>query len=351
MAEAFERADRCGISRIRICAAGGQHAAGECGVVAAAVLRVEHHAGIEQQSLILGILPVKAQQREDGLRIGFLGTQRMHDKAFAVKMLPLDLIGRRHDDGQPRDHGDRDAHFIFDGLGFAFVVVRIQRQHRPRHFVHDIVGGCLRDHVNDKAVRQLAVFRNQRPEFGQLLHGRQLAEQQKICGFLVAETALPFDGVNQIRDLVAAVDQLAGNRLHFALVKHIAVDVADLGDARDDARAVGFSQAAVDLIFLIQRRVQCGGFPQPDTQLFDVIRIAHACVPFLRKICFSGNLHSFLLYCFSGVLSSILHAGSARRHFPPEEFYRALPVFTRHAADRGFFGAPAPLMRAALILR
>ena len=64
--------------------------------------------------------------------------------------------------------------------------------------------------------------------------------------------------MHKIGDLVAAVDQLAGDGLELALVEHIAVDIADFCNARDNAGAVRAAQSAVDLIFLVERGVKCG---------------------------------------------------------------------------------------------
>ena len=66
----FEGGQRCGHTGVGVGSRGGDHMGGKGGVVAAAVLRVEHEADIQNVGLPEGVGGVGAEQREDVLRCG-----------------------------------------------------------------------------------------------------------------------------------------------------------------------------------------------------------------------------------------------------------------------------------------
>ena len=78
-----------------------------------------------------------------------------------------------------------------------------------------------------------------------------MPEQQKVGSLLIAVAAFADAILYQLADIDAAVGQLP---LYWGLLpfaEHIAVDVADLGQASQHAGAVAVAQAALDTVFFI----------------------------------------------------------------------------------------------------
>ena len=224
---------------------------------------MEHEQRIEQMRLLRGILPVGAEHREDGLRRALLGAQGVHEEGLVIEMLALDLVGIDHQDRHPRDQGDGRPHLGLEGSVLAVVlVVGIQREHGACELVHDVVGRRLHHHIHHEAGRKWAVHGEIVVEGLELVGCRELAEEQQIDRLLIAEAAVLLRALDEVADVVAAVDQLAGDRLHLALIDHIAVDVTDVGDACEHARPIGTAQTALDMELGIQRLVDARIFAQ-----------------------------------------------------------------------------------------
>ena len=85
-----------------------------------------------------------------------------------------------------------------------------------------------------------------------------MTEEEEESSLLVAEAVLRLDICDEVVDIVAAVDELTGYRLTLALVHYIAVNVAYIGDAGNDAGTVAVAQTALDVIFFIEVRLYSG---------------------------------------------------------------------------------------------
>ena len=74
-----------------------------------------------------------------------------------------------------------------------------------------------------------------------------MAREQQVHKLLVTEAALAGSALDQVVDAVATKRQTTLAGFLVAFVHHVAVDVGDLGDAGNHARAVGVAQAALDV--------------------------------------------------------------------------------------------------------
>ena len=137
----------------------GEHPGGEGGVVAAAVLCVEHHAQVQKPGLFMSELPVRAQRVQNGLRCGMPRLVRMEKHTLLIKVPPLHLVGIGHDGGHPGNQGNALPHIVLQRLVIRVVIVRVQRQHRAGQLVHNVLGGRLDDHVFGEIFGQLPVFK------------------------------------------------------------------------------------------------------------------------------------------------------------------------------------------------
>ena len=78
VARALERADSRGVGGVRVGSRRGQHAAGEGGVVAAAVFGVQHEHHIEQHGFVVSERHAAAEDLQDGLGGGKAGRRVRH---------------------------------------------------------------------------------------------------------------------------------------------------------------------------------------------------------------------------------------------------------------------------------
>ena len=245
---------------------------------------MQGHEGIQQMGFLLGILPVVPQQGQYGLGGVFLRPEGVHNHAFPVKVAALYLVCGSHDHRQLGNQADGGAQLVFDAPAFALRVIGVQRQHGPGHFVHDVVGGRLEDHIHHEIIRQ-GPAGGQVPGKGiQLLPVGQLPQQQQIDGFLKAEAVFLLRVGNQVVDLIPPVDELSGDGVDFPLVDHIAVYVADLGDAGNDAGAVAAPQPPLYMEPVVQLGLNPGAGDQLVAQGLEIhhifILLVHGMPPF-----------------------------------------------------------------------
>ena len=251
---ALERADAPGVRGVGVGAARGEHARRERGVVAAAVLGVQHEHDVEHARLLRRPLHVVTEHVEHRLGSGQAGQRRVDVHCRRrVLVLARGQVREHGDAGQAAQHLHGDLHLVLgvDDVGFGGAVHRVEHEHRAGHHVHDVFGREVHDEVVDEAARQVAVRVDRRAEALELGGRRQVAREQKVCDFLVAGTPFGNCPVHQVLDVVAANRQasLVGN-LH-AFVGEVAVYVRNGGDAGDDARAVCVSQAALDVEMVV----------------------------------------------------------------------------------------------------
>ena len=75
-------------------------------------------------------------------------------------------------------------------------------------------------------------------EVQQLAFGRKRAAEEKIAYFFKAEPVLALEPEKQVENIIAAIGQPSVNGLALAFVEHVAVDIAQLGNACQHACAV-----------------------------------------------------------------------------------------------------------------
>ena len=97
---AFQRADGRADGRIGVRAGAGQHAAGEGRAVAAAVVRVDEQAEVEQTRFLVGELLVGAVGAQNMLRRALALGGQVEVHAGPVIDAALDLVGVHHHRGQ-----------------------------------------------------------------------------------------------------------------------------------------------------------------------------------------------------------------------------------------------------------
>ena len=88
----------------------------------------------------------------------------------------------------------------------------------------------------------------------------QLAEEQQVGGLLEAGLALGDEAVDEVVDLDAAVEQLAGRGHELVALGRGAHDVADAGESGEHALAGLVAQAALDVVLDVEARVDRAAF-------------------------------------------------------------------------------------------
>ena len=257
---ALERADGAGVGRVGVGAAGGEHAAGERGVVAAAVLCLQHEHDVEHVCLVVGVCVVGTQGVQNGLGGGETGTRAVPHHVAAVVAL-LDGVVRKHGDARhARDEAERGVHLVLEPGVVGRGVGGVEMKHAAAQHVHHVFGGAREDVVVHEAAGQVALVVEQARERGEVLPGGQVAREQQVHKLLVAEAALACGALDQVVDAVTTKRQATLAGFLVAFVHHVAVNVGDLGDAGDHARAVGVAQAALDVGALELMRVDAVRF-------------------------------------------------------------------------------------------
>ncbi len=89
-------------------------------------------------------------------------------------------------------------------------------------------------------------------ELVELVPVGKLAEEQQVGGLLEAGLALGHESVDEVVDLDAAVQQLAGRGHELVALGRGADDVADAGEAREHASAGLVAQAALDVVLDVE---------------------------------------------------------------------------------------------------
>jgi len=226
-------------------AGGGHAAAGEGGVVAAAVVGVEHQHHVQDVGFLVGVALVRAHHAQEVLRQGQLRLRIVDIQRVAQQVVPHDGIGVGHDKRHPRHDLHRLAQHVGGGSVVGAGVVGIQGQHAPGQLVHEIVGRSLEDNVLGEADGQISGLGQQSLEAVKLGLVGQLAQQQKIHGLLIAEGAGFQVCLHNVRGIDASVIKLARHWDALAVYNGVALHAAHARDADDDAGAVGIAQAAL----------------------------------------------------------------------------------------------------------
>ena len=253
---AFERAERRRDAGIGVRTRGRHEARGERGVVTAAVLRVDDEREIEHAHFQIGVLAVYAQHVQDVGRGGKRRYGIVYEKAVAVRtVIGVRLIAVY------REHGERGyepqalTQNVVERKVVRLGVVSVEREHRTRHGVHDIVTGRFHDDVAEESGRQMPVYAQKIVEVLDLGVGGKLPEEQKVYDLLEAASAVPYHVLDYVLDVVAAIIQFARARRELAVDDRVGLDVSYFGQSRADAAAVGRPKPSVNLVFRIKSGV------------------------------------------------------------------------------------------------
>ncbi len=213
------------------------------------MLRVDHQTAVEQNGFLAREQSVRTNQAENIFRCGVVGVRHVQIHRRIVEVTALRLIGVGNDNREFCDQVDGLPHDIFQTGVIRIGIIGIQSERRYGQLVHNINAGGAHNHVLGEAVRQGAFLREQARKGIELLLIGQAAGEQQIRSFRKTEPVLRVKAVEQIVQIVTAINQTALNRLDLALVHHITVNVGDAGNAGENACAVRVAQTALDAVF------------------------------------------------------------------------------------------------------
>ena len=242
VAGALQGAQCCGQRRVGVGAGGGDHAGGEGGVVAAAVLCVQQQRHVQHAGFQCGVLHVRAQHPQEILGRGKLRVRAVDVHAAILFVVVVGVVAVHRQHGEDACQLDALAQHVGGGKVCGQRVVGGQGQHAAGHGVHDVVAGCLHDDVAGEVGGHGAALAQHAAELVQLFLGGQLAEQQQVARFLKGEAAA-CRAADKVLDVVAAVKQLAVGGLLDAVHILEGADIGDIGQARQHALAVFVAQA------------------------------------------------------------------------------------------------------------
>ena len=243
----LQRAHGAGDGAVAVGTAGGHGAADVGGVVAAAVLSVDHEHQVEEAGFVVGEGVVLAEHPQEVLCHGELRVGIVDIEGVVIVVVALGGKGVGDDGGEPRHQLDGLAHEVLGGEIIGTVVVGVECQNAARQLVHDILAGGAEDHVLHEALGQLPRLEEHILKLIQLLPGGELAHQQQEHHLGEAEGLVLAMGFHNIFHADAAVVQLAGGGHALAVLDGVALDRADVGDAQQDAGAVCIAEAALDV--------------------------------------------------------------------------------------------------------
>ena len=215
------------------------------------MLGVEDHAQVQHLGLLLGEAVVVADGVEEVLGEGEPLLGPVEVEGVVVEVVALGGVGVGHDHGAPGHQLEGLAELVLQGVVLGGVVIAVEGQDAPAQPVHDVPARRLEDHVLGEVHRQGTELGENGVEVGELLPGGQGAEEQEVGGLLEAEAALGGEAVDQLLHVDAPVDEPALHGDALTVLDVVALDVADLGDARHNAGAVGVPEPPLDVNVLI----------------------------------------------------------------------------------------------------
>ena len=210
-------------------------------------------AQVQQAGLLLGVLIVPADGVEEILGQGQVVLRPVEVQTLVVEVVALHGEGVGHDGGAAGDELHGLTHLVFNAVVVRIAVIGVQGQHRAGQLVHHIMAGGGQNHVLGEPVGQSAVLRQDAGEALQLPPGGQRAQQQQIGGLLKTEAVLAHKAADQVLHIDAPVNQPAGHGGLLPVLDVVALDIADLGDSRQHAGAVGVAQPALYIEPLVKR--------------------------------------------------------------------------------------------------
>ena len=248
VAEALQRAHGGGDGGIEVRPGGGEDPAGEGGVVAAAVLRVEDHAKVQKLGLVVVEFRVLAQGVEEVLGHAQIRPGPVEVKAVLVEIMPLGGVGVGHDGGRPGHHAEGLEELVLQRHVLRLAVVGVEGHDAALQLIHNVLVGGAENHILTEIAGELAPLGHEILELRQLGSRGQLAEEQQVHRLLKAKAVLGNALADEVLDADAPVEKLALLRDLLPVHQVVAVHVADGGDAGHHAGAVGVPQTPHDAL-------------------------------------------------------------------------------------------------------
>ena len=248
----FERADGTADRGVQIGPCRTHNDIGKSGVVAAAVIRVDHQDRVEDRCLPLRKLPVASEHVKNVLCDGILGSGVVDDQRLPVKMVHLGKIGIAPDGRELGHEVNALEQSLIDILRIRILSVIIKRDRTGLKLVHQIPGRSLQNIICEEIRGKIVAGGDTFLEIIKLGAVGKVSEQQEKYCLFVAEMALPV--LEQILNAVAPVDQVAfaGDDVPF-LVLCVSYYIADFGQADPDAGTVFISKSFLDIVLPEER--------------------------------------------------------------------------------------------------
>ena len=263
----------------------GDHARGECRVVAAAVLHMKYQRKVEHARLERRKALVRTKHAQKVLRRREVGIGVVYVKAVVVDEVVVRVIAV---DSQHREHAHQPkalAYHVVDADVVKLLVIARKREHAALQTHHHILARRLEDDVLGEIARQFAHLGKQRLELLKLFFVGQFAQDEQIGDLFKPEPVVLDQPVHEVVDAVSAIVKLAVARDMLALgVLLVGHDLGDVGDAGDDALPRLVAQTALDVVLLVQRGVERIVAPADLLILvYDALSVDHGCLLILLR--------------------------------------------------------------------
>ena len=241
--------DRVGIRPRR-----SDHAGGESGVIAAAVLHVQQKSNIQNMGFQRGILLVGAQHLQQVFCRRKLRPRAVDVHAAVIQVVIIGMVAIHRQHGEDADQLDALLHLGLQAVIPHRIIIRSQGQHAAGQAVHQILAGGFHDNVPHKVAGQGAAFGQAVGKFMQLLFIGQIAKQQQVGNFLKA-IALAAQTTDQVIHVIPAVPQLAIAGGFNAVTHFKRINAGNIGNPGQHTVAVLIAQAALYTELIKQVRI------------------------------------------------------------------------------------------------
>ena len=241
--------DRVGIRPRR-----SDHAGGESGVIAAAVLHVQQKSNIQNMGFQRGILLVGAQHLQQVFCRRKLRPRAVDVHAAVIQVVIIGMVAIHRQHGEDTDQLDALLHLGLQAVIPHRIIIRSQGQHAAGQAVHQILAGGFHDNVPHKVAGQGTAFGQAVGKFMQLLFIGQITKQQQVGNFLKA-IALAAQTTDQVIHVIPAVPQLAIAGGFNAVTHFKRINAGNIGNPGQHTVAVLIAQAALYTELIKQVRI------------------------------------------------------------------------------------------------